>query len=483
MTVRLRQVRAAAAWLVALVLLMVPATASAHAILIASTPPMGQATRIAPESVRLLFSEHITLVNPGRDCQVVNSTGTSVEAAPCHVNPANVRELDAALVRGLPDGTYTVRYEVISADSHVVGAALSFAVGNGPVGLPYLGNRPGQGPSETSSWEVSARLAELIALGGLLAIIAFRWLVWGAAWRPRGRQAALSGTDRDAALGWGRDLFWTAFGVLAVGAMLSEGYLLVVYSATVLGTSVAHAAGDTAGISTVLAGTRFGSLIQFRGVLLFALFAIGAWQFLTEFGTTSTPRAATPAGRAVPGALMAAAVIGVLWGISSQGHASQAPASLLQEIADLVHMGAAAIWIGGLLFTTLVIWRLPRAVPGGGAAIATDVLARFSQVALVAVGVVVLTGTIRSVGELSTPDQLWTTTYGQCILVKVALLAVAGAVALRNRRITLTLARRSSTHPAALRTVRNAAFAEIAIAVVIVAVAALLVAEVPGRIG
>ena len=146
-------------------------------------------------------------------------------------------------------------------------------------------------------------------------------------------------------------------------------------------------------------------------------------------------------------------------------------------------MGAAAIWVGGLVFTTLVIWRLPRAVPGGGAAVATDVLARFSRIALVAVAVVILTGTIRSVGELSAPTQLWTTTYGQCILVKVALLAVAGGVALRNRRITLTLARRASIHPAALRTVRNAAVAEIVIAIAILTVAALLVAEVPGRIG
>ncbi len=468
---------------VAIACLVIPATASAHAILIASNPPMGQATPTAPSAVRLEFSEHITLIDPAQDCQVVSATGTSVESAPCHVNPADVRELDAPLTPHLPDGTYTVRYEIVSADSHVVGAALPFAIGNGPVGLPYLGNRPGQGPSETSAWEVSARLGEFIGLGGLLGIIAFRWLVWAAAWGPGGRQSGLSARDRDTALAWGRDLFWTAFGVLAVGAMLAEGYLLVVYSATVLGTSVAHAAGDTSGIGTVLSGTRFGSLIQFRGALLFALFAIGAWQFLAEFGTAATPRAATPAGRAVPGALMALAVIGVLWGIASQGHASQAPAALFQETADLVHMGAAAVWIGGLVLTTLVIWRLPRALPGGGAAVATDVLARFSRVALVAVGVVVLTGTIRSVGELSAPAQLWTTTYGQCILAKIALLAVAGTVALRNRRITLTLARRSSTHPAALRTVRNAAVAEIVIAIAILAVAALLVAEVPGRIG
>ncbi len=468
--------------LVGLALLVIPATASAHAILIASNPPLGAVTPVAPAVLRLEFSEAVTLLNPSQDCQVVDSTGASIESAPCHVNPSNVRELDAPLTPGIAAGTYTVRYQVVSSDSHVVGAALPFAVGHGPVGLPYLGNRPGQGPSETSAWEVSARFAELVGLGGLFALLAFRWLIWRPAWGPEHRQRGFGAADREAALGWGRDLFWTAFGVLAVGSMIAEGYLLVVYSATALGTGVLRALHDTSGIGTVLSGTRFGSLIQYRGALLFVLFALGAWQFLDEFGSSATPRPPSPTGKPLPGAMMALAIIGVLWGLSSQGHASQAPAHLVQELADVVHLGAAAIWIGGLALTLLVVWRLPKAVPGAGVAVATDVLARFSRVALVSVAAVVLTGMIRSFGELSAPNQLWTTTYGQLILLKVGLLGVAGLVALRNRRITLTIERRTATQAKALATVRNAAVLELAIAVAIVLVAALLVAEVPGRI-
>ena len=466
-----------------LVLLIVPAMASAHAILIASDPPMQEATPVAPAVVRLQFSEPITLLNAAEDCQVVSSTGASIESAPCHVSATNVRELDAPLVRHVAPGTYTVRYQVVSADSHVVGAALPFAIGHGPVGLPYLGNRPGQGPSETSAWEVSARALEYVGLGGLLAIIAFRWLVWAPVWRPGGRHDAMASADRQAGLDWGRDLFWTAFGILAIGAMLAEGYLLVVYSATVLGTSVSHAATDTSGIGTVLSSTRFGSLIQYRGALLFVLFAIGAWQYLAEFGGGAEPRPATAGGRPVPGAIMAVAIIGVLWEIASQGHASQAPLPRLQEVADLAHLGSAAIWVGGLALTILFLWRLPRAVPGAGDAIATDVLIRFSRVALVAVAVIVATGVIRTFGELSAPSQLWTTSYGVTILVKVGLLSIAGIIALRNRRITQTLARRAAPHQAALASVRSAAMAELVAGIAIVVMAALLVAEVPGRIG
>ena len=104
------------------------------------------------------------------------------------------------------------------------------------------------------------------------------------------------------------------------------------------------------------------------------------------------------------------------------------------------------------------------------------------RVALIAVAAIVATGTVRSVGELSTPSQLWSTTYGQCILIKIGLLGAAGLIALRNRRITLTLERRPTVHPKALVMVRNAAVAELAVAVAILVVASVLVAEVPGRV-
>ena len=110
-------------------------------------------------------------------------------------------------------------------------------------------------------------------------------------------------------------------------------------------------------------------------------------------------------------------------------------------------------------------------------------LAQFSRIALVAVAVVILhrhhpvRG--RAVGAEPTLDDDLRPVHPR----QDRTAAVAAGVALRNRRITLTLERRASIHPAALRTVRNAAVAEIVIAIAILTVAALLVAEVPGRIG
>jgi copper transport protein len=455
-------------------------SALAHAVLLTSTPANQAVLPTPPSQVRLHFSEQVQLLRPS-DLQVLSSTGASVAGGQGERDPADTHELVIPVEPSLAHGTYTVRWLVVSADSHVVTGFITFAVGPGPVGAPYLGAAFGGsgGPSETSAWAVSARFFELVGLGGLLGLIAFRWLVWRAAWR---RPGAPTGREATAALAWGRDLFWVAFGALAVGSMLAEGYLLLTKSASALATSVWNALRDPGGISTVLGDTRFGSLVQLRGALLFGLFALGIWQFLTEYGSERSPRQATPAGRPVPAAIMAALVLSVLGGISAQGHASQAPLHLFSIADDLVHLASVSVWIAGLALTGLVLWKAPRVAPGSGPALAASVLSRFSQVALVAVGIAVTTGVLRAAAELSDPAQLWDTSYGRSIIYKVLLLCPIAFLALRNRRVVTALRTVPSPNGATLRMVRRNAQLELLLSLAVVVVAALLVAQVPGRV-
>ena len=87
----------------------------------------------------------------------------------------------------------------------------------------------------------------------------------------------------------------------------------------------------------------------------------------------------------------------------------------------MLHVLAAAIWLGGLI----ALAALLRFVPGRASARAGE---RFSTIALAAVLVVAATGLVRALTELSSVDQLWTTTYGRALLVKGALLAVLVAL-------------------------------------------------------
>lgn len=462
----------------ALALARMAPTAGAHAVLTSASPAPEAAVAIPPARVALRFSEPVSLLRAA-DLGVVDSEGAPVIAGRGRRRPDEAKAVEAPLRPRLPDGTYTVRYTVLSADSHVIAGAFAFAVGPGPVGEPLPdGASGGQGPSETGPWGVSARFLELVGLGGLLGLIAFRWLVWRPVWR---RSLGLAGGEEDAALAWGRDLFWVAFGVLAVGSVVAEAYLLLTKSASLLGTSVPGALGDPDGMARTLADSRFGSLVQLRAALLFALFAIGIRQFLAEYGSKRSPRPPSVAGRALPAALMAALVLVALGSISFQGHASQAPASWASIAADGLHLSAGSTWIGGLAFTVLTLLRVPRVAPIGGSTLGASVLARFSQVALAAAALAVTTGVLRLVAELSDPAQLWETAYGRSVVYKLLLLAPIGFLALRNRRIVRALRRVRIPNRPTLRMVTRSAGLELALSVAIVVVASLLVAQVPGR--
>jgi copper transport protein len=463
--------RALVALVAVAALLASAGTALGHAVLVSTSPPADARMTAAPELVTLTFSEPVEIVR-GEDVSVVDAQGEDVTAGPA-TNAEEARVVEVPLRPGLGDGTYTIRYKVVSSDSHVIGGLQVFGVGPGELGPPVLGGT-NDGPSETGPWGVSARFLEIVGLGGLIGLLAFRWLVWGPAMRGEG------GGEREAVLGWGRDVFWVGFGALAVGAMLAEGYLLVVQSASVLGTGVLEALGDATGISQVLGDTRFGSLVQLRGALLFGLFAIGAIGFIREYGNAGSPRPPSATGSRVGALLMAGLLLAVLGGIAAQGHASVAPMSGLQVAAQLVHMVAVAVWITGLALVALAYRRLPAVAPEDGPSLSTRVLSRFSRVALVAVGLAVLTGVIRSLGELDDPAELWDTAYGRSILFKIALLLPIAALALYNRRILEALRRVPRPNVPTMRLVRRMAASELALSLAIVVIASLLVAQVPG---
>ncbi|HWH13311.1 MAG TPA: CopD family protein [Miltoncostaeaceae bacterium] len=461
----------------ALMLLVVAAVhaprAEAHAVPVAYSPGKSALVADAGGLVTVRFSEPVTLLNPD-DLRVVDEEGESLATGPARVSPNDARTIEVPVRGDLEDGTYTVSYRPISADAHVVPGIHVFGVGPGPVGEPYLGGAVEEGPSETSPWAVGARFLELVLLGGLAGLVLFRPLVWAPVWRRR------AATQEDVPLlGWGRDALWGGVAALAIGAIVAEAFLLIVYTAQVNGTAVSDALSASA-IGTTLSGTELGGLLQLRAGLLFVIFLAASVVVFQELDPT---RGEATLLRGVPTwsswTLGAGAVV-VLAVVSAQGHASQAPAAALQVAADAVHLAAVGIWATGLALTVLCLWRLPR-LGATGAARATEVLARFSRVATLAILAVALTGTVRAFGELSAPAQLWGTAYGQSLLLKLALLLPIGALALQNRRVLRALERIAGRSAVGLARVRRTALAELAIGLVVVAVAAVLVAQTPGR--
>ncbi len=452
-------------------------SAMAHAVVQQVIPGDAQRLTHSPADVRVTFSEPVQLLQKG-DASVVTASGESVtESGGAHISADNAALMIVPVQPRLAPGSYTTRWRVMSPDGHVVGGATVFAVGDVPIGTPHLGGPGGAtGPSETSAWAVAARWLELVGIGGLVALMLFRLLVWRATWRP---PADVPAGARDAALVWARDAWWIGFGVLALVALFGEACVLVVKTAGAMGTSVWGALGDPAGIVRVLADTRFGSVLQVRTFALFILFAIGVWRFLAEYRTDRAPAPDDADGGLWPGLLMLAAGLVALGSISAQGHASVTSMPVLQIPADALHATAAAFWVGGLVLMAIWLLRLPTVAGEGGRTIGGIVLARFSSLALIAVALIVLTGVVRAFGEMNSPADLWRTSYGWTLLVKIGLLAVVGVMALRSRRVVSTLRRTGTPNTATLAMVRRNAWVEIGVTLVIIAAASLLVAQVP----
>lgn len=148
---------------------------------------------------------------------------------------------------------------------------------------------------------------------------------------------------------------------------------------------------------------------------------------------------------AIAAALIAAAgsvaVATLVW--SGHAGATEGAAGTIHRISDILHMIAAAIWVGAIgAFLLLISPQCIRQLPGG-LRIAARSLDRFSLVGTICVLIIAATGLINSqliVGAENIGRSL-SSPYGKLLLVKLALFGLMLALASANRwRLTPRLA-------------------------------------------
>jgi putative copper export protein len=146
--------------------------------------------------------------------------------------------------------------------------------------------------------------------------------------------------------------------------------------------------------------------------------------------------------------------------------------------SDWVHVVAASAWAGGLVFLLIALWRAhseerwqftARAVP------------RFSALAVVSIATLLTAGVVNGFLEVGSWRGLWETTYGQLLLVKVALVLPVLALGAFNNRVSVPRLRAKIASALERRRFLVSVTVELALAVVIVAVTAALVAEPPAK--
>jgi copper transport protein len=146
------------------------------------------------------------------------------------------------------------------------------------------------------------------------------------------------------------------------------------------------------------------------------------------------------------------------------GHALDRGRPLLEPAVDFLHVAAASFWLGGLVALGLALTSQGDSAP---------MLRRFSNAALVSVGVLAATGVLRAFAELRSLNQVWSTGYGQLLIVKSALLVALVMIGWLNRyRLIPRLS---------LDGLRRSVAVELALFAGLVAAVALLTDLRPGR--
>jgi methionine-rich copper-binding protein CopC len=107
-----------------LVLPMSAGMAHAHALLDHAEPRVGNTVK-SPRMVSLWFTQN--LESTFSDIQVLDASGTRVNTGRATVD-ANDRKLLRVPVKALPAGKYTVKWHVLSVDTHTTEGNFSFNV-------------------------------------------------------------------------------------------------------------------------------------------------------------------------------------------------------------------------------------------------------------------------------------------------------------------------------------------------------------------
>lgn len=378
-----------AAALVALGLLAGPSRpAGAHATLQETTPAGDAVVDAAPEVVTLRFDEPVSVTTGA--VQVIDPAGGRVDGA---IETGDGGRTVSVALDGDEIGTYTVAFRVVSDDGHTISGSLVFHV-----------------QTQTGAADIDQSIPLLTAATGGVG----RWLSYAGAIVAVGAAVLLGLTQRGGgpgeALGPIRSLVLGGAASGAVGGALA----VLAQTALTTGRSVVGAIGL---VTEVAADSRPVAVASGRAGLV----ALGAVVALV-------------AGRR-PGGLYAAAGVVALGGLLAPvaGHPWTADPTSVAVPADGLHLLAASAWVGLLAALALTARRLPEPLAA---------VRGVSSLALVASGVLLVTGTVSAWLLLGSVDALLHTASGQLVILKVIGFGVLVALGWINRaRLIPLLAR------------------------------------------
>jgi copper transport protein len=412
-------------------------SASAHAELIGTSPAWGVQLAEAPARIELRFSEGVEIALGAIRVFDSDSRQVNVPAAShfgddtvvaVELNPPSTDRLSPP-PSPWASGQYAVAWRVVSDDGHPLSGAFLFTVGadGGGADPEFLATvlaRDGRDATVRALVSIS-RVSTYAGLSILLGGLAFLLWCW-----PAGAARGPSGDERSASRRRVGAVLWTA-GALALIASLAQIALQGAYA-----TGRGLGAAFEPSLWRAVSETRTGRAWLVRSIAIAALMVAAATRSRLSH-------------RSWQGATATASLV-VLVSVAFGGHGANGRAPRLGTVTTVVHVAAAAIWIGGLAM--LLVALLDHAANNDrGATDGNDnraerstVALRFSRLATWTVAGVAVTGVVQALRQVGSVDALTSTNYGKLLMLKVAIVALVIITAAVSRR----LVRSSNATPA-----------------------------------
>jgi putative copper resistance protein D len=277
-------------------------------------------------------------------------------------------------------------------------------------------------------------------------------------------------TDRATARRW-ESWVLMACHALVVLALLSG--LVTVAAQTVALEGRAGAAFEPAALTRLLTQTQGGVVWLVRGGLLLLLGAFLALR--AEIRDRADWRAAR--GQVVLlGGLALALVAGA-------GHAAAVePATVAALAADVAHLVAAGLWVGGLPALAGLLWLAGRASGADARPYAVLAARRFSRAALVLVTVLIVSGGWSAWVQIGSVAGLIGTRHGRLLCAKLVVFGAMLGLAWLNRRLLPALSGEAvAVGRPAMRRLSRLVASEAALAVVVLGFVAVMTITPPAR--
>ena len=426
--------------------------ALAHAQLLGTSPTAASTVPTEPRQVIFEFNQNVggTL----GAVRVYDAQGNQVDDLAVTHPGGDQRWMGVGLKPGLPDGTYTATYRVVSADTHIVYGGMVFNIGRAGATPRFtvagLIGRNEAGEITRIAFGV-VRTLDYITIALMVGGLMLAFFVWAPALGADARRtpewhsasaAFASRTQRMLVLTAVAGALVSVLGVLLQGASAAGTSLWSSLKSAVLENTLESRFGE---VWTVRAGVW---------ILLGAVLLLARASARGSLPTLAPGAGDAPAGASVrlPArpilALLTLACAYLILTPALAGHAStQSPTGVFFPI-DAVHVLSASVWVGGIACLLLALPAATRRLDEGDrTSLLLATLRGFSTFALAAVVAISLTGVVQAYIDVRSFSGLFHTTYGALVLVKSGLLLVLIAIGWSNReRIIPALQARAAAH-------------------------------------